>query len=237
MAVYGTAPRYLYNRNSGRAAQDQRTNKPWLTILLCVRGEYLYEGDCREPAKAFVEQTPQARTKRKGFALRSNNYSQCRYYEEESGDAGNPGEFAGGGVRSSANETVPAGGGGAGRCGPRGRCFRTAAACIHQPSTLRIINGANLASASDPINGITANTVANARLRVPYLGFSPTGLQYADTVGACKYNSLQINIAEAAIRGPHIPGSLYIQPRVHRPGIHHHHSSRPGRRIWAMGTT
>ena len=69
MAVYGTAPRYLYNRNSGRAAQDQRTNKPWLTILLCVRGEYLYEGDCREPAEAFVEQTP--KLEQNGKALHS----------------------------------------------------------------------------------------------------------------------------------------------------------------------
>jgi hypothetical protein len=72
---------------------------------------------------------------------------------------------------------------------------------IHQPSTLHIINGANLASASDPINGITANTVANARLRVPYLGFSPTGLQYADTVGAYKYNSLQFTLRKQLSAG------------------------------------
>jgi len=72
---------------------------------------------------------------------------------------------------------------------------------IHQPSTLHILNGAQLASPSDPINGITVNTVANARLRVPYLGFSPTGLQYADTVGAYKYNSLQLTLRKRFSRG------------------------------------
>jgi hypothetical protein len=38
-------------------------------------------------------------------------------------------------------------------------------------------NAAALASPSNPINGITTNTVANANLRVPYLGLAASGFQ------------------------------------------------------------
>ena len=37
-------------------------------------------------------------------------------------------------------------------------------------------NTAQLASAASPIHGVTTNTLANINLRVPYLGFAPTGL-------------------------------------------------------------
>jgi len=46
---------------------------------------------------------------------------------------------------------------------------------IHLFNSIQSINGAYLASPTDPINGVTENTDGNARLRVPYLGFSPTG--------------------------------------------------------------
>jgi hypothetical protein len=67
---------------------------------------------------------------------------------------------------------------------------------IHQPETLHVIGEAGLASPSNPVNGVTTNTVANARLRVPYLGFSPTGMQYADTLGDFKFNSLQTTLTK-----------------------------------------
>jgi len=38
-----------------------------------------------------------------------------------------------------------------------------------------VVNLARLASASNPINGQTTNTVQNASARVPYLGFTPIG--------------------------------------------------------------
>jgi hypothetical protein len=72
---------------------------------------------------------------------------------------------------------------------------------IHQPNTLHIINEALLASDTNPINGVTTNTTANTRLRVPYLGFSPTGLQAADNQGDYKYNSLQATVRKSLSHG------------------------------------
>ena len=45
------------------------------------------------------------------------------------------------------------------------------------------------------------NTTANARQRVPYLGFSPTGLQAADNQGDYKYNSLQLTLRKQMSHG------------------------------------
>jgi hypothetical protein len=72
---------------------------------------------------------------------------------------------------------------------------------IHQPNSLHILNEALLATAATPINGVTTNTPANARLRVPYLGFSPTGLQAADNQGDYKYNSLQATVRKSLSHG------------------------------------
>jgi hypothetical protein len=72
---------------------------------------------------------------------------------------------------------------------------------IHQPNTLHILNGAYLASAANPYNGVTVNTTANARLRVPYLGFSPTGLQGADNSGDYKFNSFQATLRKQLSHG------------------------------------
>ena len=58
----------------------------------------------------------------------------------------------------------------------------------------RNINEALLASPQAPINGITINTAANASERVPYLGFSPGGLNRIESYGTAMYNSLQANL-------------------------------------------
>jgi hypothetical protein len=58
-----------------------------------------------------------------------------------------------------------------------------------------------LASATAPINGVITNTVANSRLRVPYLGFTPTGLQAADNQGDTKFNSLQVTLRKQMSHG------------------------------------
>jgi outer membrane receptor protein involved in Fe transport len=57
-----------------------------------------------------------------------------------------------------------------------------------------VVNTARLASASNPINGITTNTPANASARVPYLGFLPNGLQNNGFDGVANYNSLQATV-------------------------------------------
>jgi hypothetical protein len=53
------------------------------------------------------------------------------------------------------------------------------------------LNQAQLASAAAPVNGIATDTVANASLRVPYLGFAPAGIGNVGTPGDSKYNSFQ----------------------------------------------
>ncbi len=72
---------------------------------------------------------------------------------------------------------------------------------IHLMNSTQDLNGAMLASPSDPINGVTVNTDGNTRLRVPYLGFSPTGLQALTNQGDFKYNGLQVTLRKQFSHG------------------------------------
>ncbi|HVZ60438.1 MAG TPA: hypothetical protein VG892_06585, partial [Terriglobales bacterium] len=75
---------------------------------------------------------------------------------------------------------------------------------IHQTSTVTFesqINGAKLASVAQPINGVTTNTVGNASIRVPYLGFSPGGLGTDRTRGDDKFNSIQATVRKQFSHG------------------------------------
>jgi len=65
----------------------------------------------------------------------------------------------------------------------------------------QIVNPAALASPSDPINGVTVSTTANTRLRVPYLGFTPTGIADTDNSVATKFNSAQITLRKQMSHG------------------------------------
>lgn len=56
------------------------------------------------------------------------------------------------------------------------------------------VNNPLLASPSNPINGITENTIANASLRVPVLGYLPAGLDETSFDGISNYNSLQVTV-------------------------------------------
>jgi hypothetical protein len=63
------------------------------------------------------------------------------------------------------------------------------------------VNTPLLASPSDPINGITVNTVANAALRVPYLGYTPPGVDETAFDGISNYNSLQVTLRKQFTHG------------------------------------
>ena len=65
----------------------------------------------------------------------------------------------------------------------------------------RAIDQALLASPSNPVNGITTNTAANAGLRVPYVGFSPEGLLAEETATDSRYNSLQASVTRRFSHG------------------------------------
>ena len=63
------------------------------------------------------------------------------------------------------------------------------------------LNQARLASASNPIRGVTTNTRANIAQRVPILGFSPLGLQDVDSSGNAWYNGLEVSVTKRLSRG------------------------------------
>jgi hypothetical protein len=63
------------------------------------------------------------------------------------------------------------------------------------------VNVPLLASPSTPINGITVNTVANAELRVPYLGYTPPGVDTTAFDGSSNYNSLQVTLRKQFSHG------------------------------------
>jgi hypothetical protein len=68
-------------------------------------------------------------------------------------------------------------------------------------------NIARLASADKPINGQTANTIANVGLRVPYIGFQASGLQGTEFDGVSNYNSLQTTLRKQFSYGLAFQGS------------------------------
>ena len=58
-----------------------------------------------------------------------------------------------------------------------------------------------LASPSNPINGITTNTLANVNARVPLLGYLPGGLTGTAFDGISNYNSLQVTVRKQFSHG------------------------------------
>ena len=67
--------------------------------------------------------------------------------------------------------------------------------------TFRLPDQASLASTANPINGETTNTVSNAYLRVPVLGFSPSGIWQVETEGNSLYNGLQATLTQRLSHG------------------------------------
>ncbi len=62
-------------------------------------------------------------------------------------------------------------------------------------------NTAALATPTHPVNGLTTSTLANVNLRVPYLGYTPTGLQGSAFDGISNYNSLQVTLRKRFSHG------------------------------------
>src|SRR6202044_775392 len=69
------------------------------------------------------------------------------------------------------------------------------------------VNAPLLASPSNPINGITVNTVDNAPLRVPILGYGTSGFQVTAFDGISNYNSLQVTVRKQFTHGFLMQGS------------------------------
>ncbi len=63
------------------------------------------------------------------------------------------------------------------------------------------VNAPLIASPSNPINGITVNTAANAALRVPILGYGTSGFQVTAFDGNSNYNSLQVTVRKQLTHG------------------------------------
>lgn len=74
-------------------------------------------------------------------------------------------------------------------------------------ATQRLINQPILASPEQPINGIATNTTGNAALRMPYVGFSQTGLVWLETSTDSRYNSLQASVSRRFSKGLRLLGA------------------------------
>jgi hypothetical protein len=72
---------------------------------------------------------------------------------------------------------------------------------INLVDTYHDANAAQLASPSAPINGQTQNLASNVQLRVPYLGYQPTGYQITAFDGIYDYNSLQVTLRKRFSHG------------------------------------
>jgi hypothetical protein len=64
-------------------------------------------------------------------------------------------------------------------------------------NSYRNINLAQLATPENPINGQTANTTGNRGLRVPHIGYQPTGLGGTYFDGSSNYHSFQATVRKA----------------------------------------
>ena len=69
------------------------------------------------------------------------------------------------------------------------------------------LNTAAIASAGNPVNGVTTTTLGNVAARVPYLGYSPTGMQITTFNGSSNYNSLQVTVRKQMGHGLSLQGA------------------------------
>jgi hypothetical protein len=99
------------------------------------------------------------------------------------------------------------------------------------------VNIAQLASPSNPINGITTNTVQNASGRVPYLGFTPIGLQKSAFDAIYNYNSWQTTIRKQFSRGLGLQGSYTFSKNLSNVGFNSANINNPNEMNQQYGQT
>jgi len=63
------------------------------------------------------------------------------------------------------------------------------------------VNQAMLASVSNPIRGVTTNTVANVSARVPFQGWTASGLQQVQSKGEMRYNAMELSLTRRFTNG------------------------------------
>jgi hypothetical protein len=78
---------------------------------------------------------------------------------------------------------------------------------IHEPSGTIGFDEAQIASAANPINGVTQNSPQNVDLRVPYLGFKASGISMNSALGDTKYNSFQATLRKQFSHGFQLQGA------------------------------
>jgi len=71
----------------------------------------------------------------------------------------------------------------------------------------RSVNQAGIASAANPIRGVTTNTRANIPFRVPFEGFSPSVAQQIESAGSSWYNALLVSLNKRFSHGLRVQGS------------------------------
>jgi len=72
---------------------------------------------------------------------------------------------------------------------------------INQANYNHNVNLAQLATPSNPFNGLTTTTLANAAGRVPYVGYQEAGLQATAYDAIYNYNSLQVTVRKQMSHG------------------------------------
>ncbi|MBV9746737.1 MAG: hypothetical protein JO099_23500, partial [Acidobacteriia bacterium] len=68
-------------------------------------------------------------------------------------------------------------------------------------------NTPRLASPTNPINGVSTNTVENILYRVPYLGYQAVGVRGTGFDGSSNYNSLQVTVRKQFTHGLMVQGA------------------------------
>jgi hypothetical protein len=104
----------------------------------------------------------------------------------------------------------------------------------HQPSGNFAYNPAQIVSPSDPYNGITTNTPGNANIRVPYLGFAPSGLTGACSCADSKFNSVQATVNHQFSHGLQMQAA-YTWSRT-LSDVNYFASNAPGPGNWGPST-
>ena len=83
-----------------------------------------------------------------------------------------------------------------------------------------LVNQAELASPTNPIRGETTNTITNIPLRVPFVGFAPSGTLLFQPIGIARYNALQASLSKRFTSGSQFLASYtFARDLTDLPGV------------------